>query len=129
MDIYKGLKSGDNVKLLHISEGVSIYNLELKPGYGGQVGRAAGTSIKFLNRFLSKYNKVLVKFRSGDQYFIHIDCVATLGACSNTNHWSRQLGSAGNKRRFLGFRSKVRGVAMNPIDHPHGGNTPGENLV
>ena len=78
---------------------------------------------------IRKYNKILVKFRSGDQYFVNVHCCATLGVCSNTNHWLRKFRSAGEKRRLFGFRSKVRGVAMNPIDHPHGGNTPGENLV
>ena len=71
-----------------------------------------------------KFNKMLLKFRSGEEYFVNINCGATLGVCSNAEHWLRSLKKAGTKKLF-GFRSKVRGVAMNPVDHPHGGNTAG----
>ena len=84
--------------------------------------------MKIINNFITKYNKSLVRFRSGEEYLINNNCGAVLGSCSNNNHWLSQYGSAGKKRLF-GFRSSVRGVAMNPVDHPHGGNTPGEDLV
>ena len=122
-------KAGDFAKLLLIPDGQYIFNLELKLGYGGQVGRSAGIYLKIINRFSNKYNKILIKFRSGDQYFVNVNCGATIGACSNPSNWHRKLGSAGIKRRLFGYRSHVRGVAMNPIDHPHGGNTPGVILV
>lgn len=118
-------KVGHFLKLLSIPDGFFIFNLELKLGYGGQVGRSAGISLKILNKFINKYNKILIKFRSGDQYFVNVNCGASLGVCANSGHWHRKYGSAGIKRRLFGYRSHVRGVAMNPVDHPHGGNTPG----
>jgi large subunit ribosomal protein L2 len=121
---FRVFKVGDYQKLLFIPEGFSIYNVELYLGLGGQLGLSAGTSIKIINRYSNKYNKMLLKLRSGDEYFINSNCGATIGVCSNSDHWLRNLKKAGTRRLF-GFRSKVRGVAMNPIDHPHGGNTAG----
>ena len=116
------------MKLYLIPEGYSIYNVELKLGYGGQIARSAGTSVKIINRYPNKYNKILLKFRSGEEYFVNVNCGATIGVTSNKDHWLQSLKKAGKKRLF-GFRSGVRGIAMNPIDHPHGGNTAGDNLV
>jgi len=123
-NILKMLKIGDYIKLFLVPEGFLIYNVELKLGYGGQISRAAGTSVKILNKYPNKLYKILVKFRSGEEYFINGNCGATIGHCSNKNHWLKKIGKAGLKRLF-GFRSHVRGVAMNSIDHPHGGNTNG----
>jgi large subunit ribosomal protein L2 len=67
---------------------------------------------------------MLLKFRSGDEYFVNVNCGATIGVCSNSDYWLKKWNKAGKKRLF-GFRSTVRGVAMNPVDHPHGGNTAG----
>lgn len=117
-------KKGDYLQLNKIPEGFSIYNLELKLGYGGQIARSAGTSVKVLNRYPNKFYRLLLKYRSGEQYFVNANCCAMLGVCSNIDHWHLNYGSAGKKRLF-GFRSTVRGVAMNPVDHPHGGNTNG----
>lgn len=119
------LKIGDYLKLFLIPEGYSIYNVEVKLGYGGQIARAAGTSVKIINRYPNKYNKILLKFRSGEEYFVNINCGATIGVASNKDHWLKKIGKAGKKRLF-GFRSTVRGIAMNPVDHPHGGNTNGD---
>ena len=124
----RNLKIGDYLKLLYIPEGYSIYNIEIKLGYGGQIARAAGTSVKIINRYPNKYNKILLKFRSGEEYFVNVNCGATIGVSSNSDHWLKKFNKAGNRRLF-GYRPHVRGVAMNPIDHPHGGNTQGENLV
>lgn len=121
---FKSFKRGDYQKLLLIPEGFSIYNVELYLGLGGQLALSAGTSIKIINRYPNKYHKMLLKLRSGEEYFINSNCGATIGVCSNSDHWKRTYKKAGNKRIF-GFRSKVRGVAMNPIDHPHGGKTAG----
>lgn len=121
---FRILKAGDYSKLLLIPEGFSIYNVELYLGCGGKVARSAGTSVKIINKYANKYNKMLLKFRSGEEYFVNANCGATIGVCSNSDHWLRSWKKAGIKRLF-GFRSKVRGVAMNPVDHPHGGNTAG----
>jgi len=121
---FRIFKAGDYLKLFLIPEGFSIYNVELFLGKGGQIARSAGTSVKIINRYSNKYNKMLLKFRSGEEYFVNVNCGATIGVCSNSDHWLRSLKKSGTKRLF-GFRSKVRGVAMNPVDHPHGGNTAG----
>lgn len=117
-------KAGDFFKLLLIPEGFSIYNVELYLGKGGQIARSAGSSVKIINRYRNKYNKMLLKFKSGEEYFVNINCGANLGICSNSDHWLTNYKKAGTRRLF-GFRSTVRGVAMNPVDHPHGGNTAG----
>ena len=123
-EYYRLFKKGDYLKLARIPEGYSIYNLELRLGYGGKVARSAGTSIKVLNRYPNKFHRLLLKYRSGEEYYVNANCGANLGVCSNPNHWHSKFSSAG-KRRLFGFRSIVRGVAMNPVDHPHGGKTPG----
>jgi len=121
---YRTLKKGDYLKLLRIPEGSSIYNVEIKVGLGGQFGRSAGTSIKIINKFPNKQYKILLRLRSGEEYLVNANCCAVIGVSSNRNHWLTKFGSAGKKRLF-GFRSCVRGVAMNPIDHPHGCKTHG----
>lgn len=117
-------KLGDYLKLSLIPEGFSIYNVELMLGIGGKIARAGGTSVKLLNRYPNQNNKILLKFRSGEEYLVNSNCGANIGVVSNTNNWLRKFAKAGHKKLF-GFRSCVRGVAMNPIDHPHGGNTAG----
>jgi large subunit ribosomal protein L2 len=123
-DYFRNLKLGDYLKVSLIPEGFSIFNVELMLGSGGQVARSAGTSVKIINRYPNIYNKILVRFRSGEEYFINGNCGATIGVCSNPDYWLMELKTAGARRR-KGRRSVVRGVAMNPIDHPHGGNTNG----
>ncbi len=81
-----------------------------------------------LLKIFYKYNKILLKFRSGEEYFVNINCGATIGVSSNSDNWLIKFKKAGTRRLF-GFRPHVRGVAMNPVDHPHGGNTNGENHV
>lgn len=112
-------ENGLGFPLSKSKEGISIFNLETHLGCGGVFGRAAGVSVKILNSFVNKYNKVLVKLSSGDEYLINANCMATLGVVSNSDFWSRDLKKAGI-RRYYGFRSFVRGVAMNPVDHAHG---------
>lgn len=77
-----------------------------------------------MNRFPNKYNKILLQFKSGEQYLINKNCGATLGIASNINNWLRSWKKA-NMSKKLGYRSCVRGIAMNPVDHPHGGRTNG----
>ena len=89
----------------------------MKPGKGSQLARAAGTYINLLGK---DSGKAIIKTSSGETRLVDENCCATIGSVSNPNNKNIKLGSAGRKR-WLGFRPKVRGVAMNPIDHPHGG--------
>lgn len=125
---FRSLQFGDYFKLSRVPEGFSIYNVELKLGCGGQIARSAGTSVKILNRFSNKHHKILLRFKSGEEYLVNVNCGANLGVVSNSEHWSKSYKKAG-VRRLLGFRSHVRGIAMNPVDHPHGGNSAGASLV
>lgn len=122
--IFKSLTVGNFVPLYQIPYGVLVCNLEIKLGYGGQYSRAAGSFSKLLTRYPNKYNKLIVQLKSGEQYLINRKCGATLGSISNINHWLRNLKKASQSRK-LGFRPSVRGIAMNPVDHPHGGRTNG----
>nr|AKI85129.1 ribosomal protein L2 [Geranium phaeum] len=98
--------------------GTMIHNIEMRPGQGGKLVRSAGTSAKILKEPKSKY--VLVKMPSGFEKLIDTRCKATIGQVSNPSHGAKKLRKAGHSR-WLGRRPTVRGVAMNPIDHPHGG--------
>jgi len=127
----KGLKAGDKVisgieapiavgnalPLRNIPVGSVIHNLELKPGKGGQLARSAGTSIQYVGK---EGSYAQVRLRSGEMRKVLLDCRATLGEVGNSEHSLRKLGKAGAKR-WRGIRPTVRGVAMNPVDHPHGG--------
>ncbi len=111
------LKTGNRLPLSSIPAGVSVYNIEIKPGVGGRLVRAAGTSAVTM----AKDNKFAqVKLPSGEIRLIDIRCLATIGQVSNPEHKYISLGKAGRKR-WEGRRPKVRGVAMNPVDHPLGG--------
>jgi large subunit ribosomal protein L2 len=89
----------------------------MKPGKGGQIARSAGTSVQLLAKD-GQY--VTLRLRSGEMRKVHADCKATIGEVSNSEHSLRSLGKAGAKR-WRGVRPTVRGAAMNPVDHPHGG--------
>ncbi len=110
-------KTGNRVPLLSIPAGVSVYNIEMRPGGGGRLVRAAGTSAVIV----AKDNKFAqVKLPSGETRLLNLDCLATIGQVGNPEHKYVSLGKAGRKR-WKGKRPKVRGVAMNPVDHPLGG--------
>ncbi len=127
----KGLKAGDKVQsgsdapikagnalpLRNIPLGSTVHNVELKPGKGGQMARSAGAAIQVLAKD-GQY--VTLRLRSGEMRKVHSECRATIGEVSNSEHSLRSLGKAGAKR-WRGVRPTVRGVAMNPVDHPHGG--------
>nr|AKI85127.1 ribosomal protein L2 [California macrophylla] len=98
--------------------GTMIHNIEMRPGQGGKLVRSAGTSAKILKEPTSRY--VLVKMPSGCKKLIDTRCKATIGQVSNPGHGAKELRKAGHSR-WLGRRPTVRGVAMNPVDHPHGG--------
>ena len=110
-------KTGNNTSMKNIPEGLSIHNIELKPLKGAQLARSAGTYA----RIMAKENgMVTIKLPSGEIRMIHEDCQATIGIVGNKNNEKIKIGKAG-RSRWLGRRPKVRGVAMNPVDHPHGG--------
>uniref|UniRef100_UPI003977D741 50S ribosomal protein L2 n=1 Tax=Candidatus Cyrtobacter comes TaxID=675776 RepID=UPI003977D741 len=128
----KGLKEGDTVSsgevgsqiqvgnampLKYIPAGIFVHNIELKPGKGAQLVRSAGTCARLMNK---SGGLAMVKLPSGEVRYVSSDCSAVVGEVSNADIKNIKLGKAG-ATRWLGRRSKVRGVAMNPIDHPHGG--------
>ncbi|MBK7252089.1 MAG: 50S ribosomal protein L2 [Gammaproteobacteria bacterium] len=111
------IKPGNAMQLRHIPVGTTVHNVELKPGKGGQLARSAGTSVQYTSREgLYAY----VRLKSGEMRKVHVECRATIGEVSNDEHGLRSYGKAGAKR-WRGIRPTVRGAAMNPVDHPHGG--------
>ncbi|MFG6665572.1 50S ribosomal protein L2 [Halomonas sp. HNIBRBA4712] len=111
------IKKGNALPLRNIPLGSTVHAIELKPGKGAQIARSAGTSAQLVAR---EGNYATLRLRSGEMRKILAECRATLGEVSNSEHSLRQLGKAGAKR-WRGVRPTVRGVAMNPVDHPHGG--------
>ncbi|MEY3062439.1 MAG: ribosomal protein, partial [Pseudomonadota bacterium] len=111
------IRAGNTLPIRNIPVGSTIHCIELKPGAGAQIARSAGTSATLLAR---EGIYAQVRMRSGEVRKIHIECRATIGEVANEEHSLRQLGKAGVKR-WMGIRPTVRGVAMNPVDHPHGG--------
>ncbi|GAB2777952.1 50S ribosomal protein L2 [Halomonas shantousis] len=111
------IKKGNALPLRNIPVGSTVHCIELKPGKGAQIARSAGTSAQLVAR---EGNYATVRLRSGEMRRILAECRATLGEVGNSEHSLRQLGKAGAKR-WRGVRPTVRGVAMNPVDHPHGG--------
>ena len=111
------IRPGNNLPLREIPTGTVVHNLELTPGRGGQLVRSAGAGAQVLSR---EGEYVLVRLPSGEMRRILLNCRASIGQLSNPDHKNESLGKAGAKRH-LGRRPHVRGVAMNPVDHPHGG--------
>ena len=111
------LKPGNCLPLRNIPVGTIVHNLELKPGKGGQIIRAAGTFAQLSSKD-SQYAQL--KLSSNEIRSVRVECMATIGMVSNPDQKNIKLGKAGRKR-WLGIRPSVRGVAMNPVDHPHGG--------
>lgn len=103
--------------LRNIPVGTIIHNIELIPGKGGQLVRAAGTAAQLMAK---EGDYVQVRMPSGEIRLIKADCRATIGQVSNLDHENVKIGKAG-RSRWLGIRPTVRGSAMNPVDHPHGG--------
>lgn len=111
------IKIGNTLPMRNIPLGTNIHCIELKIGKGAQIARSAGASVQLLAR---EGGFVTLRLRSGEMRKVHADCRATIGEVSNTEHNLRSLGKAGAKR-WRGVRPTVRGSAMNPVDHPHGG--------
>jgi large subunit ribosomal protein L2 len=111
------IKPGNCMPIRNIPVGSTIHAIEMKPGKGAQIARSAGTSAQLLAR---EGAYAQIRLRSGEIRKIHIECRATLGEVGNEENNLRQIGKAG-ATRWRGIRPTVRGVAMNPVDHPHGG--------
>jgi large subunit ribosomal protein L2 len=111
------MKPGSCLPIRNIPVGSTIHNIELRPGKGGQIARSAGTSAQLVAR---EGAYATIRLRSGEMRKVPSECRATLGEVSNSEHSLRQLGKAGASR-WRGIRPTVRGVVMNPVDHPHGG--------
>jgi len=110
-------KTGNCTMLKNIPDGVSVHNIELKPGKGAQMARSAGTYARIMAK---ENNMITLKLPSGEMRMVMDSCLATVGIVGNSSHENIKIGKAG-RSRWLGKRPKVRGVAMNPVDHPHGG--------
>ncbi|MBI3457712.1 MAG: 50S ribosomal protein L2 [Candidatus Rokubacteria bacterium] len=108
---------GNALPLRNIPAGTTVHNIELQPGKGGQLCRSAGTGAQLLAK---EGEMAHVKLPSGEIRLIHLDCAATIGQVGNLDHENVSIGKAG-RARWLGIRPTVRGVAMNPVDHPMGG--------
>jgi large subunit ribosomal protein L2 len=111
------IKSGSALALKNIPIGSLVHCIELKPGKGAQMARSAGASVQVVAR---EGEYVTVRLRSGEMRRVHVNCRATIGEVGNDEHNLRKIGKAG-AQRWRGIRPTVRGVVMNPVDHPHGG--------
>jgi large subunit ribosomal protein L2 len=119
------IQLGNSLPLRAIPTGTTVHNVELKPGRGGQLGRSAGTAIQLVAK---EGRMATLRLPSTEMRMVSVDCRATIGALGNAEHELVDLGKAG-RSRHRGKRPQTRGVAMNPVDHPHGGgeahHTPG----
>jgi len=111
------IKTGNALPIRNIPVGTTIHCIEMQPGKGAQIARSAGASVQLLAR---EGAYAQLRLRSGEIRKVHVDCRATIGEVGNEEHSLRSYGKAGAKR-WLGIRPTVRGVVMNPVDHPHGG--------
>ena len=111
------IKVGNSLPMRNIPVGSTVHAVEMKPGKGAQLARSAGTFIQILAR---EGNYVTLRLRSGEVRKVLAECRATIGEVGNAEHGLRKIGKAG-ANRWRGIRPTVRGVAMNPVDHPHGG--------
>ena len=115
------IKPGNTLPIRNIPVGSSIHAIEMLPGKGAQIARSAGTSARLLAR---EGTYAQVRLRSGEVRRIHVECRATIGEVGNEEHSLREIGKAG-AQRWRGIRPTVRGISMNPVDHPHGGRSNG----
>ncbi len=118
------VKIGNRMLIKNIPVGFSIYNVELHEGKGGQMGKSAGTEIKLVSL---EGNHAQIQMPSGEVRLVSKNCYATIGAVSNVEHSNIKIGKAGRMRK-MGRRPQVRGKAMNPCDHPHGGGEGGTSI-
>ena len=116
-----GIKPGNALPLRNIPVGTTVHCVELKPGAGAQLARSAGAAVQVLAR---EGIHAQLRLRSGEIRKVHVDCRATIGEVGNEEHSLRSIGKAG-ANRWRGIRPTVRGISMNPVDHPMGGRTNG----
>ena len=116
-----GIKPGNSLPLRNIPVGTTIHCIEMQPGKGAQIARSAGASVQLLAR---EGIYAQLRLRSGEIRKVHVDCRAVIGEVGNEEHSLRSIGKAG-ANRWRGIRPTVRGIAMNPVDHPMGGRTNG----
>ncbi len=123
------IRVGNSLPLGNMPSGTVVHNVELTPGRGGQMARAAGAGVQLLAK---EGDYVTLRLPSGEMRMVRAECRATVGTIGNTDHQNVSIGKAGRKRH-LGVRPQTRGTAMNPVDHPHGGGegstTPGRHPV
>ncbi|MDD3668741.1 MAG: 50S ribosomal protein L2 [Alphaproteobacteria bacterium] len=115
------IKPGNAMPLKNMPVGTIIHNIELQPGKGGQIARSAGCYAQLIGK---DAGYAQIRLNSGELRLIRAECLATIGAVSNVDHKNTTIAKAG-RSRWLGIRPSVRGIAMNPVDHPHGGRTNG----
>jgi len=115
------VKPGNAMPLASMPIGTIVHNVELKPGRGGQLARAAGSYVQLVGR---DAGWAILKLNSGETRGVRAECMATVGAVSNPDHSNQIIGKAG-RTRWRGIRPTVRSIAMNPVDHPNGGRTKG----
>ena len=111
------IRPGNAMPLANIRVGTLLHNIEMKPEKGGQMARSAGVSIQLMGK---ESGRAILKMPSGEFRRVDIRCLASIGVMGNADHSNRKVGKAG-RSRWLGIRPNVRGVVMNPVDHPHGG--------
>ncbi len=111
------IKPGNSLPLEYIPVGTIVHNVELQPKKGGQIARSAGVSVQLLGK---EGRYAILKMPSGEMRKVLLKCAATIGVVSNSEHGNVKIGKAG-RNRWKGIRPSVRGVVMNPVDHPHGG--------
>lgn len=111
------IKQGNAMTLRQIPTGTMVHNIELKPGRGGQLARGAGSAAQLMAK---EGSQALLKLPSGELRYVQLACRATVGQVGNVDHENVSIGKAG-RNRWRGKRPHVRGMAMNPVDHPHGG--------
>lgn len=111
------VKPGNAMPLSQIPVGTIVHNVEMKPGKGGQIARSAGAYVQIVGR---DRGMIIVRLKSGEQRYLRGDCMASIGAVSNPDNSNQNFGKAG-RSRWKGRRPLTRGVAKNPVDHPHGG--------
>jgi large subunit ribosomal protein L2 len=123
------IRPGCALPLRNIPTGTVVHSVELQPGRGGQLGRAAGAAVQLVAK---EGNAATLRLDSGEMRMVSADCRATVGSVGNVDHQNVTIGKAG-RSRYLGKRPQTRGTAMNPVDHPHGGGegstTPGRHPV
>jgi len=123
------IRVGNSLPLGNMPPGTVVHNVELTPGRGGQMARAAGAGVQLLAK---EGDYVTLRLPSGEMRMVRAECRATIGTLGNTDHQNIKIGKAGRKRH-MGVRPQTRGTAMNPVDHPHGGGegstTPGRHPV